>query len=164
MLRKPCIILTLFLAVFLLPQMASSQKQGEIQALNNLSELKVYFDVKADSAAKVEKRLIWINDTYEQVSQKGLIPTFIIGFRSQASFFVTKGDDYIDDEEIVTKGKIENWLKHFLKMGIPIEQCGLSAELYHIELQDFLPQVTVVKNGYVSIAGYQNKGYAYVPM
>lgn len=164
MLRKPYIILTLFLAVFLLPQIASSQKQDDIRALNNLSSLKVYFDVKADSAAKVEKRLIWINDTYEQVRQKGITPMFVIGFRSQASFFVTKGDDYIDDEEIPTKEKIENWLKHFLKMGIPIEQCGLSAGLFHIPPQDFLPQVTVVKNGYVSIAGYQNKGYAYVPM
>ena len=56
----------------------------------------MYFDIKADSAAKLEKRLIWINDTYDQVSEKNLKATFIIGIRSKASFFVTKGDDYIE--------------------------------------------------------------------
>jgi intracellular sulfur oxidation DsrE/DsrF family protein len=164
MLRNISLILTLFLGFFLLPQIASSQQQNDILALHNLSELKVYFDVKADSAPKLEKRLAWINDTYEQVSQKGLKASFIIGFRSKASFFVTKGDDYIDEEDILTKGKIEKWLKHLVKLGIPLEQCSISAGLYDIDPQDFLPEITVVTNGYVSIAGYQNKGYAYVPM
>ena len=124
----------------------------------------MYFDIKADSAAKLEKRLIWINDTYDQVSEKNLKATFIIGIRSKASFFVTKGDDYIEEEDIPMKGKIEKWLKRLVKRGIHIEQCGLSAELFDIDQQDFFPEVKVVKNSYISIAGYQNRGYAYVPM
>lgn len=164
MLRNTITLLTFFLGVFLLPQTSSAQQEDNFRALENLSELKVYFDIKADSAAKLEKRLIWINDTYEQVSQQNLKATFIIGIRSKASFFITKGDEYIDEEEILTKGKIERWLKHFVKRGIHIEQCGLSAELFDIDPQDFFPEITVVKNSYISIAGYQNRGYAYVPM
>ena len=164
MLRNISILLTFLLSIFLLPQTASSQQEDDLRALANLSELKVYFDIKAASAAKLEKRLIWINDTYDQVRQQGLKATFIIGIRSQASFFVTKGDEYIDEEEIPTKEKIEKWLQHLVKRGIHIEQCGLSAELFDIDPQDFFPELTVVKNSYVSIGGYQNKGYAYVSM
>jgi len=164
MLRNTSIILTFFIVLFLVPQIASSQKQDTIGALDNLSGLKAYFDIKADSAAKVEKRLVWINDMYEQMSQKGLKASFIIGFRSQASFFVTREDEDIDEEEIPVKRKIEKWLKHFAVLGIPIEQCGLSAELYDIEPEDFLPEITVIKNGYISMIKYQNKGYAYIPM
>lgn len=164
MLRNIKIILTFLLGIFLLPQIASSQQKDEILALENLSELKVYFDIKADSAAKLEKRLIWINDTYNQVSQKKIKPTFIIGIRSKASFFITKGDEYVDEEDLLTKEKIANWLKYHVKQGIRIEQCGLSAKLFDIAPQDFFPEITVVENSYISIAGYQNKGFAYVPM
>jgi uncharacterized protein len=164
MFRKIDLILILFLSAFLFPLPALSQNQGDISALAGLSGLKVYFDVKADSAAKVEKRFQWIHDTYEQASQKGLKVAIIVGIRSQASFFVTRGDDFIDEEDILIKGKIEKWLKRFVAMGIPMEQCGISAKLFDIEVEEFLPQIKVVKNSYLSIAGYQNKGYAYVPM
>ena len=164
MLRTISILLTFLLAIFFLPQTALSQQKDNIRALDTLSELKIYFDIKADSAAKLEKRLLWIMDTYNQVNQKNVKATFIIGIRSKASFFITRGDEYIDEEDILTTGKIEKWLKHFVKLGIPIEQCGISAKLLDIDPQDFLPEITVVKNSYISIAGYQNRGYAYVPM
>lgn len=164
MLRNSFIIMIFFSSAFLFPQTILSQQEAGIPALENLTELKVYFDIKADTAAKFEKRLIWINDTYKQANEKGVKPTFVIGVRSMASFFVTKGDEYIDEEDILTKGKIEKWLKHYVKQGVRIEQCGLSAELYDIEPEEFLSEVLVVKNSYISIAGYQNKGFAYVPM
>lgn len=164
MFHKTYILLTLVLAVVLLPQTVLSQNQDDIQALAGLSGLKVYFDVKADSAAKLEKRFQWIHDTYEQASQKGLKVAIVIGVRSKASFFVTRGDEYVDEEDLLIKGKIEKWLKRFTVMGIPMEQCGISADLFDIDVEEFLPEITVVKNSYISIAGYQNKGYAYVPM
>ncbi len=164
MLHNKPIILTLFLSFLLFPHISSAQTQTDMQALGNLSELKVYFDVKADSVAKLEKRLVWINDTYEQARQKGLKPLFVVGFRSQASLFVSKDDDYLDEEEIPLKRKIVTWLKHFAKIGIHAEQCGLSAEIFDIDHEDFLPEITVVQNSYLSIAAYQNRGYAYVPM
>ena len=158
------IYFVLLCVVLFVPQSVFSENQRDLQALTNLSELKVYFDVKADSAAKVEKRMQWIQDSYNQATQQGLKASFVIGFRSHASFFVTKGDDYIDEGEGANKEKIENWLRHFQKIGIVLEQCNLSAELFEIDLEDFLPEVRVVKNSFVSIAGYQNRGYAYVPM
>ncbi len=164
MLRTILILLTFLLAIFFLPQTALSQQKDDIRALDTLSELKAYFDIKADSAAKLEKRLLWIKDTYKQVNEKNVKATFIIGIRSKASFFVTKGDEYIDEEDILTTGKIEKLLKHFVKQKVPIEQCGISAQLLDIDSQDFLPEINVVKNSYISIAGYQNRGYAYVPM
>ncbi len=164
MFQKTYLLLMLVFAVFLLPQTALSQNQGDILALANLSELKIYFDVKADSAAKLEKRFQWIHDTYQQASQKSIKVSIVIGVRSRASFFITRGDDYIEEEDVLKKGKIEQWLKRFAEIGIPMEQCGISAKLFDIEVDEFLPEITVVKNSYISIAGYQNKGYAYVPM
>ena len=164
MLRTTCFLLTFILATVVFPQIPSTQAKKNSGTPQNLSSLKAYFDIKADSAAKVEKRLVWINDIYEQMHQKSLKATFIIGFRSQASFFVTKEDDYIDEEDLLTKKRIDKWLKHFANLGIPMEQCGLSAKLFDIDAHEFLPEINIVPNGYISMINYQNKGYAYVPM
>ena len=157
-------ILILLLLGFVGSLEASAQEPAERAALAHLSGIKAYFDIKADSAAKVEKRLVWINDIYQQMEQGERKAAFVIGFRSQASFFVTRGDEDLEEEDLAAKRKIEKWLKRFVAVGIRLEQCGLSAELYNIDPQDFLPEITVVKNGYISMIGYQNKGYAYVPM
>jgi intracellular sulfur oxidation DsrE/DsrF family protein len=47
-------------------------------------------------------------------------------------------------------------LKRFADAGISLEQCGLSAELFDIDTQDFLAEITVIKNSYISMIGYQN--------
>ncbi len=164
MLKKTYLLLTLLFAVVLLPHTASSQNNADIQSLAGLSVLKMYFDVKSDSAAKLEKRFQWIHESYEQANQKGITVAIVIGVRSRASFFVTKGDEYVEEEDLLIKAKIEKWLRRFAEMGIPVEQCGISAKLYDIEREEFLSEITVVKNSYLSIAGYQNKGYAYIPM
>ena len=158
-------ILQMLLIFFLfIPHAALSQKQASAVDLSGLSEFKAYFDIKADSAAKVEKRLEWINDIYLQMNRKGVKAEFVISFRSQASFYVTQGDEDLDEEDIPAKRKIKKWLKQFAERGVAVEQCGLSAKLYEIEPEDFLPEITVVENGYVAMITYQNRGYAYVPM
>lgn len=156
--------LSFVLAVIFLPQTVLSQDRAEVAALSGLSQLKVYFDVKAETAPKLEKRLQWINDAYAQATGQGLKAVFVVSFRSRASFLVTKGTEYIDEDEIPLKANIDKWIADFQTRGITMEQCGLTAELFDIEKEEFLDGIRVVQNGYVSIAGYQNRGYAYVPM
>ena len=52
----------------------------------------------------------------------------------------------------------------FKAKGIVMEQCQIAAQLHRIELTDFLPEVEVVQNSYISMIGYQAKGYSQVPM
>jgi hypothetical protein len=53
MLRNTSIILTIFLVFFIVSQVASSQQQDTIGALDNLSVLKYYFFITAYSAEKI---------------------------------------------------------------------------------------------------------------
>ena len=49
-------------------------------------------------------------------------------------------------------------------MKIDLEQCRIAAGFEDIAIADFLPQVKLVANGYVSMIGYQSQGYSFVPM
>ncbi len=165
MLEKLKILASLILATLLLSVPVWAEDFTNTDALKNVSAVKAYFDVKAGGAAKLEKRLHWIDDTYKQLTKKGVKAEFVIGFRGEASYFVTKGDDdYIFEEDAQMKKKIYSWIKRFKKLGFVLEQCGISAGLYDIEPEDFLEEVKVVQSSYVSTIAYQAKGYSFVPM
>ena len=156
--------LGVFLLLSFVPAAAEEYKNS--RALSNLSAVKVYFDVNIVHPGLLVRRLEFIDKTLAQLVKAGVTPEFIIGFRSTASNYVTKGsEDYVfEDEEIEAKKKVHAWVKRFKKQGIIMEQCMLAAELHEIDPKDFLPEIELVLNGYISMIGYQAKGYSQVNM
>ena len=133
-------------------------------ALKNVAQSNVYFDVSLDDDQKILLRLELLQRTTQQLKDAGVDVSVVIGFRGGASRFITKGDHYVLDEETGNKKKIQEWVSRFANEGIKLEQCSIAAELLDIAYDDFLPEITIVANGYISLIGYQNQGYAVVPM
>lgn len=156
--------LVAFFLISLSSSAAAGSKQQLISETNNASPQRVYFDVSLGVPHKLEIRLMIINKTYDQLLKQGYQPEFVVGFRSMASYFVTKGDDYVEPEDLAFKKKIHQWVKTLKKRGIRIEQCLLSADFVDIEPEDFLSEMELVENSYVSMIVYQNKGFAQITM
>ena len=127
-------------------------------------EVKVYFDVNIGESEKLATRLQLIDKTYGDLIAAGLTPRVIVGIRGKASNFFTKDDDYILETDIPIKKKISARVVQFKSAGFRLEQCSIAAAMQGITEADFLPQLEIVNNGYVSMIGYQHQGYAYVPM
>lgn len=133
-------------------------------ALAGLTETKVIFDINQGEPSKLLLRLKLIDQTYRQLGEFGIPAKFVLAFRGKASRYVTVGEDYLKPADIALKNKIEDWIVRFKQQGMVLEQCALAAQMQKIDLSEFLPQLEVVANGYISLIGYQNKGYAFVPM
>jgi len=134
------------------------------KALKGLSETKAYFDLTVGEPKLLLLRLQFIEKTFNQLAEAGVTPTFIIGIRGKASNFFTKGHTYIIDTDRGEKDRIVSLVEKLSKLGIGVEQCHIAAGLQDIDVDDFIPQVELVANGYVSMIGYQAKGYSLVPM
>ncbi len=134
------------------------------RALAHLDAVKVYFDVKTKDPDKLALQLGQISETMQQLAKAGVKAEIIIGFRSQASKFVTKADDYALEEELESKKKIQEWVQRFRGLGVFMEQCLISATIQDIDPDDFLPEIEVVKSSYISMIAYQAKGYSQVTM
>lgn len=147
-------------------QPVAAEEYKNTRALRQVRVAKAYFDVTNGSPGKLANQLGFVDNAYDQLVKEGLKPQFVIGFHSAASAYVTKGrEDYVvGEEEIVAKKKVQAWVQRFKAKGIIMEQCMLAAEIYEIEPEDILPGIDRVKNGYVSIIGYQAKGYSLVPL
>lgn len=134
------------------------------QALKGVSEANIYFDVSLGDPAMLVLRLDLIERTISQMKGVGIATHGVVGFRGPASRYITIDEHYVLEEEIGKKANIQEWIKKLSADGLTIEQCSIAAKQQGIEHLDVLPEVTIVKNGYVSLVGYQLKGYAVIPM
>lgn len=133
-------------------------------ALENLTEVKAVFDINQGNPHILKLRLQLIEESYQQLKAAGVTPKFVLTFRGKASFFLTSGLQYVDIIDLSVKNDIKVLLEQFSNQNIPLKQCAIAAKLSEINTDDFLPQIEVVTNGYISLMGYQNKGYAFIPM
>ncbi len=155
---------TLFFLFSVAQAGAAGVSYNNDKALKGLTETKAYIDLTVGEPKLLLLRLQLIEKTFSQIAEAGVSPTFVIGIRGKASNFFTKGTNYVIDSDLGDKERIAALVEKLSKLGIGLEQCRIAAGLQDIDVNDFLPQVELVANGYVSLIGYQSKGYGLVPM
>ncbi|MGA1863221.1 DsrE family protein [Deferribacter thermophilus] len=133
-------------------------------SLDNLKNVKVIFDVNVGKPKLLLLRLKLIEKTLIQIKKSGVNYEAVVAFRGGATDYITKGDHYVPKKFLEYKRKIRKQLLILKDMAVVLQQCAVAAKLKGVDLEDILDFVTVVKNGYISLIGYQNKGYALVPM
>ena len=151
------------IGLFAVPSVSGTNFDNS-RSLKGLKQAQVYFDVSLKDDKLLVLRMELVDRTVKQMEEAGLEVNGVVGFRGGASRFITQNDHYVLEEEVSNKRKIQDWVKRFSSKGIAIEQCAIAAEILNIPTKDFLPEVTVVGNAYISLVGYQAKGYSVVPM
>jgi intracellular sulfur oxidation DsrE/DsrF family protein len=143
---------------------AEAAQFDNARALAGIDRVGIYFDVNVGDSDRLALRMRLIEQTIDQVREAGIETDVVIGIRGGATPFMTRDDNYVLDDEVAAKQVIQDYLKDFAAGGAVIEQCAIAAELKDIPPADFVDEVTFVANGYVSLVGYQARGYAVVPM
>jgi uncharacterized protein len=137
---------------------------AKAKSLEGLNQIKSVVDVNVGNPKLLVLRMELLDRTYRQLVAAGMKPVVVVAFRGKASQFITKGDGYVAPEEKGAKLEMKTWIERFKQAGFTIEQCAIAAALLKIDVKDFLPQVEIVENGYISLIGYQQQGYAFLPL
>lgn len=154
----------LFVFIFMLFAAAELSAAPAAKSLQGLKHAKIVCDMNVGDPKLLLTRMELLDRTYRQIAGAGVKTTVVVAFRGKASLYVTKGDGYVDAAGKDAKPRVRSWIERFKKNGFILEQCAIAAELLDIDLKDILPEVEIVENGYVSLIGYQQQGYAFLPM
>jgi intracellular sulfur oxidation DsrE/DsrF family protein len=136
----------------------------DADALRGLKAVQIVADVNVGKPTLLLRRLELIDDTYTQLLDAGVTPTFVVAFRGGATKFVTRADGYVPAEHLAIKKEVQGWISQFAENGLVLEQCAIAARGQKVKASDILSSIKVVQNGYISLIGYQNRGYALLPM
>lgn len=156
--------LSIFLFLLLLPALLYAAAPDNSRALSGLKSAGVIFDVNTGHPSRLLLRLNLVEETVVGLTNEGVVPDVVVAFRGGATFFMTRGNKYIpvDDQQI--KQEIQTQVRRLKKLGYRVEQCAVAVRLLKVDPKDIIDDVPLVGNGYISMIGYQNRGYAFIPM
>lgn len=154
-----------FLLFFLLlSSLACAAPPDNSGALSGLSSVGVIFDVNAGNPRKLLLRLKLIEETVTAIAREGVKPEVVVAFRGGATLFMTRDVKYLPEEDLPYREQIQTQVRQLKTLGYHLEQCAVAVRLLKVDPKDIIAEVPLVGNGYISMIGYQNRGYAMVPM
>ena len=154
------------LGVALLASLAVRAPAGaaDDNPMAGLKEAKVAFDITAGEPNRMLLILDTIDETRESLVRQGIAPRFVLAFRGPASLLTQTDLARFKPEEREAAAKVAAKLRQMRGMpGIErIDQCAIAMRGQKVDKAQVSPAVTIVENGWITLVGYQAKGYAYI--
>jgi intracellular sulfur oxidation DsrE/DsrF family protein len=156
--------LVLALAVMVVVGLVGTSHAGDDSPIAGLKDAKIAFDITAGEPGRLLNILNTIDETRESFVRQGVTPHFVLAFRGPATLLTQTDLSRLKPEDRETAAKIAAKLKQLhATAGIErLDQCSIAMRGQKVERAQVNPDVTVVENGWITLVGYQAKGYAYI--
>lgn len=143
---------------------ADQNQHSDGDALAGLKSSKTVFDINVSDVNKLDLYLGVIGKTRLDLLRQGVEPEIIIAFRGASVRLVNSETWSFSEEDQQVLNKVAAYLKELSSQGVKLEACSIATDLYKVDNATILPEIKVVGNTFVSLTGYQSKGYALIPI
>ena len=159
-------IMSMVLSMALLVVNAVNVSAEEYAVLEGLKSVKAVFDVRAGSPDSAAAQLGMIHKMFKDSSLRKVTehPEFVLVFIGPSVKLVSTNTKGFSAEEKQTLAKIAKTIKEMDKDGIKLEICIAAVNAMGVDPASILPEIKHVGNGWITLIGYQAKGYSLVPV
>jgi len=157
------IITSLTLVVFLLLVAVSAVAAKESEALKGVKSAKAIFDVRVGNPKGAALQLKLIHQTYQELVTEKKKPVAVVSFMGPAVKLISKNRQGFSAEDQKSLEEIAETVSAMAKDGIRVEICLFAAKVFGVDPASILPEIKKVENGWISLIGYQARGYSVVP-
>lgn len=158
-------IFLLCLLGLVLSGIAFAEKPSDSDALANIEVGKVVWDVLASSPDRLLFYLKLIDETYDDLIRQDVEPDMIFIFHGRALQLIKSEEvDFLPKDKQAHQAALALISELNARPGVRMEACSISARMQNIENDGIISDVTMVGNTYVSLIGYQSKGYSVIPI
>lgn len=163
--KSLCLFLLFFFVVVSGPNGVRAENHfSDHAALQGVNVTKALFDINLSTAAKLELYLSVIEKTYDDLVRQGKKPDFVIAFRGASVRLINSETWSFSEEDQQSLAKSAKLIKKLQEMGVVVEACSIATSLFKVDNSTILPGINVVGNTFVSLIGYQTKGYSLIPI
>ncbi len=157
----------LFIVLFLIilpTTVLAEDRIDDRDALEGVEETKALFDFRINKSVKLTFFLEVIDKTFDGLVQQGQNPEFVVAFRGATVRLITSENWSFSEEDQKELEKSATLIKDLHSRGVKFEACSIAAGLFKVDRNSYLPEIKPVGNTFVSLIGYQAKGYGIVPV
>jgi intracellular sulfur oxidation DsrE/DsrF family protein len=154
------------LAVCLLVVTAENAFSEEYSPLKGLKSIKAVFNFELGNRQSALIHLKLIHQTYkdENIRKVTKKPDFVVIFLGPAVKLVSKNRGGFTAEDQKILDQFASTVSAMAKDGIKLEICLFAVKAFGVESSTILPEIKQVGNGWISLIGYEAKGYSLVPI
>lgn len=146
------------------PSPVYAEIYNDTDALAGATSGKAIFDVTVGSAQKIAFSLSVIKQTHQDLTRQKFQPDFVVAFRGPSVRLISTEIWSFEEEDQEKLELAAGLIQELSKMGVKFEICSIATSLFKVENDTILPEVKVVGNNFVSLIGYQSKGFAIIPI
>jgi intracellular sulfur oxidation DsrE/DsrF family protein len=156
--------LALIIAALLIAIPAFSAISKDYTALDGVDQVKAVFDVTSGSAETINIVFWAVKNVYEDQSVRDLKkpPTVAVVFHGPAVKLISTDTEGFSDAEKEAVDEFSGLIRRMKGDGVKLEVCMYAVKVLGVDPATILPEVDKVGNGFISIVGYQAKGYSVV--
>jgi intracellular sulfur oxidation DsrE/DsrF family protein len=165
MARRVRIIMSIVVASVFMLAAVGFASAATYESLAGMKSIKAIFDVRAGNTKSAVMQLKLIHDTYKDKSIRAVSkkPSFIVAFAGPSVKLISKDRQGISPEDQKAMDEIALTVQAMARDGIKLEVCDFAVKAFGVDPASILPEIKHVPNGWISLIGYQAKGYSLVP-
>lgn len=157
-------VLMICLAAQAVPASGAEKAPLDRVALQGVKVGKGVFDINLTDAQRLPLYLGVIEETLDGLKAQGVKPELVVAFRGTAVKLVSSERKGFDREQQAALKEADELIKDLSRAGVRFEACAIATRLFGVDNKSILPQIAVVGNTFISLIGYQAKGYALIPI
>ncbi len=154
----------LFIAAILLLFGITNAMSAEYKAMQGVESTDTIFDFRISDPATALAHLGLIHTMKDDpnMAVNGSQPDIILVFIGPSVKLVSVDRSGFDQQEHETLNRLAEKIADMDRDGITFEICMVAAQANNVDPDTILPEIEKVENGWISLVGYQNKGYAVI--
>lgn len=139
---------------------------GDYKALKDVKSVKTVFDFRDGIPEYALVHIKLLHDSYKDKAIRAVTdkPDFVVIFMAGSVKLLSNNREGFSTEEIKFLEEMDNVIKAMANDGIRLEICAFAADYFKVDLETVTPLISRVDNGWISSIGYQQQGYALVPI
>ncbi len=138
---------------------------NDADALEGIETGKVIWDITLSKPSRLLFVMKVIDETYEDLLEQNVKPDMVFTFHGRVLRLLSSQPIKLDiNEEAALEELLSLIQKMSNKPGVKMESCSIASRILGIDNSSIISEVKPVGNTFVSLIGYQQKGYSLIPI
>lgn len=157
-------VLAILVAILIVALVTTPAISSKYEALNDVNGINAVFDVSLASP-QMANIVFWaVRNVYDDESVRSLPdrPKVAVVFHGAAVKLISTNQEGFNESDKKALNEFANMIRQMKNEGVKIEVCDYAIKVLGVDPATILPEVDHVGNGFISVVGYQAKGYSLV--